>query len=118
MKKHFLLLNFLFSLVSVVCAQEITGKWQFNSITNIQGDTLIKVAKSDFMEIKSDGTFHYELKSKSNLIAKGTWENANNFLCYTYTTPTDTTRCYTIGINKNELILNEGNVNFSFIKAL
>jgi len=33
-----------------MCAQEITGKWQFNSITNIQGDTLIKVTESDFMD--------------------------------------------------------------------
>jgi hypothetical protein len=104
-------------VVSTLYAQEITGRWQFNSITNIQGDTLIKVSEGDFMEIKSDGTFHYELEAKNNLIANGTWENSNNFLCYTYILPTDTTRCYTTGIHKNELILNEGSINFSFIKA-
>lgn len=116
MKKYILLLNILFGMISTLYAQEITGVWQFNSITNVQGDTLIKVTESDFMEIKSDGTFHYELKAKNDLIANGTWKKSNNLLCYTYTLPTDTTRCYTTQINKNELILNEANINFSFFK--
>jgi len=116
MKKHLLLLFFLFSVVYTLPAQEIIGTWQFNSITNLHGDTLIKIAESDFMDIKSDGTFHYELEAKNNLIADGTWENSNKLLCFTYTLPTDTTRCYATQINGNELILNEDNINFSFIK--
>ena len=117
MKKHFLLLSFLLSVVSTLYAQKITGRWQFNSITNLQGDSLIKISKGDFMEIRSDGTFHYELEAKNNLIANGAWQNANNFLCFTYILPTDTTRCYITEINKNGLILNEDGVNYSFIKA-
>jgi len=116
MKKYLLLLNILFSMISTLYAQEITGVWQFNSITNNHGDTLIKVTESDFMEIKSDGTFHYELQAKESLIAEGIWEKSNNLLCYTYSLPIDTTRCYTTQINKNELILKEANINFSFIK--
>ena len=34
--------------------------------------------KNDFMEIKSDGTFHYELKAKNNLVAKGKWDRTDS----------------------------------------
>ena len=66
------------------------------------------------MEIKSEGTFHYELKAKNNLVAKGTWDRTDDLLCFNYTVPSDTARCYTIQINGTELTLID--VNFSFIK--
>ena len=116
MKRHLLLLIFLFSVVNTLPAQEFLGTWQFNAITSLQGDTLIKIAESDYMDINSDGTFHYELEAKNNLIAYGAWKSSNNLLCFTYNLPTDTTRCYATQINGNELILNEANINFSFIK--
>ena len=115
MRKHFLLLILIFYSIKVT-AQETSGLWQFNSITNNFGDTLFSVSEIDFMEIKSEGTFHYELKAKNNLVAKGTWDKTDDLLCFNYTVPTDTIRCYTIKINQNELTLNENDVNFSFIK--
>ena len=66
MRKHFLFLLLFFCTIKI-SAQEITGQWRFNTITNKIGDTLITVTDNDFMEIKSDGTFHYELKAKNNL---------------------------------------------------
>ena len=115
MRKHFLLILILFCTIKVT-AQEISGLWQFNAITNNFGDTLLSVSEDDFMEIKSEGTFHYELKAKSNLVAKGTWDTTNELLCFNYSIPSDTTRCYALKINGNELTLNENNVNFSFTK--
>jgi CNT family concentrative nucleoside transporter len=116
MRKHFLLLTFIFSIISTVFSQNITGIWSFNSITNLLGDTLVEITKNDFMEIKADGTFHYELTAKNDLIAEGTWAETNNKICYNYLTPKDTIRCYTSQFIGNTLILNEGNVNFSFSK--
>ena len=115
MRKHFLLILLLFCSIKVT-AQETSGLWQFNSITKNFGDTLLSVSEDDFMEIKSEGTFHYELKAKNNLVAKGTWDRTDDLLCFNYTVPSDTIRCYTIQINGNELTLNENDVNFSFIK--
>ncbi|MDG2164431.1 MAG: nucleoside transporter C-terminal domain-containing protein, partial [Flavobacteriales bacterium] len=115
MRKHFLLILILFCTIKVT-AQEISGLWQFNAITNNFGDTLLSVSEDDFMEIKSEGTFHYELKAKNNLVAKGTWDTTNELLCFNYSIPSDTTRCYALKINGNELTLNENNVNFSFTK--
>ena len=115
MKRHLLLLIFLFSVVNTLPAQEFLGTWQFNAITSLQGDTLIEIAESDYMDINSDGTFHYELEAKNKLIADGAWKSSNNLLCFTYSLPTDTIRCYATQVNGNELILNEANINFSFI---
>lgn len=111
-----LILIFLFSHIYTVHAQELSGKWNFNSITNKAGDTLIPIMAKDFMLINADETFHYELAAKNNLVAKGTWTLKNNELCYTYSLPGDTTRCYRTSLINNELILKEGNLNFSFIR--
>lgn len=114
--------QFILLLVISLCsfnsssAQNITGIWQFSSITNLQSDTLLMVSESDFMEIKSDGTFHYELEAKNNLIAEGSWHTNSNQLCFKYNLPTDTLRCYSFELNNNVLILNEANVNFAFVK--
>ena len=115
MRKHFLLILILFCTIKVT-AQEISGLWQFNAITNNFGDTLLAVSEDDFMEIKSEKTFHYELKAKNNLIAKGTWDRTDDLLCFNYSIPSDTTRCYALKINRNELTLNENDINFSFTK--
>ena len=70
MRKHFLFILLFFCTIKI-SAQEIIGQWRFHSITNKIGDTLTNVTENDFLEIKSDGTFHYELKAKNNLIAEG-----------------------------------------------
>lgn len=114
--------QFILLLVISLCsfnsssAQNVTGIWQFSSITNLQSDTLLLVSESDFMEIKADGTFHYELEAKNNLIAEGSWYTNSNQLCFKYNLPTDTLRCYSFEQNSNVLVLNEANVNFAFVK--
>lgn len=116
MRKLSLLLSLLFFVFSTIFAQDITGIWQFNSITNLQGDTIVDTTNSDFMEIKADGTFHYQLAAKNHLIAEGTWSQTGNKVCYKYQSPTDTTRCYSTQLNDNTLVLREGDTHFSFSK--
>ena len=116
MRKYFLFILLFFCTIKIT-AQDVTGVWQFNSITNTIGDTLITVSEDDFMSINSDGTFHYELKAKNNLVAKGTWNTTNELLCFNYNLPSDTTRCYALQLNENELTLKENNVHFSFNKS-
>lgn len=116
MRKYFLFILLFFCTIKIT-AQDITGVWQFNSIKNTLGDTLITVSNDDFMAIKSNGTFHYELKAKSNLVAKGTWNTTNELLCFNYNLPSDTIRCYALLLKENELTLKENNVHFSFKKS-
>lgn len=112
-----LLITFFFIALTLQCEGQITGTWQFNSITNSYGDTIINVQSKDFMEISQDGTFHYELKSQNNLVANGIWKLINDTICYTYKKPNDTTRYYLIDTNDSILTLSEGNKIFSFVKS-
>lgn len=115
MRKHLLVLFFIISTTHFY-AQEITGSWKFNSITNDSGDTLINISEVDVMNIQSDGVFKYGLKAKDSLFAEGTWTKTDNLLYFNYTLPKDTIRLYTIEINGNELTLNESDINYSFLK--
>jgi CNT family concentrative nucleoside transporter len=114
MKKHFLILSFFFSITLTTFAQEFTGIWDFNSITNTQGDTLLKTNKKDFFELNENHTFHYELAAKNNLIAKGHWTYNNNLLSLIYKQPSDTIRTYKVTQNNEILILNESGINYTF----
>ena len=68
------------------------------------------------MEIKSDGTFHYELKAKNNLIAKGKWDRTDDLFVLIIVFLQTQQDAIPLKINGNELTLNENDVNFSFIK--
>lgn len=68
------------------------------------------------MSIMPDATFYYRLTAKNNLIAKGTWRLNDSELCYTYSVPKDTTRCYTIALKGDELTLKENQVSFLFTR--
>lgn len=111
-----LIIVFLLTQFYDAPAQHICSMWSFNSITNKAGDTLISIIPEDYMQINEDGTFYYELAAKNNLVAKGTWTLQDKVLCYNYTLPTDTLRCYNINFTESELILKEGEVNFSFLR--
>ena len=116
MKKSFLILSFLFSITTISTAQNFVGDWNFNSIKNLQNENLLEIVVSDEMKISEDSTFAYTLASKNNLHAKGKWTVSNDLLCFNYTSPTDTLRCYKYSFTDSNLILTEGNVNFTFGK--
>ena len=116
LKRYLLLLTLL--ITSVSFAQNIEGKWLFESIRFEQdttGKNLKPITKGDFLLIDKDGSFSYEL-SKIELIATGNWKLAENTLSFKYTLPADTVRFYNITLTETSLVLNENDINFSFHK--
>lgn len=116
LKRYLLLLTLL--ITSVSFAQNIEGKWLFESIRFEQDTTtqdLKPIAEGDFLLVNSDGSFSYEL-SEIDLKAFGKWELSENTLSFKYTLPTDTIRFYKIILTETGLVLNENGVNFSFKK--
>ena len=118
MKKIILSFYLLFAF-NLIGAQNIEGKWLFESIRfkniDIQKD-LKPIAEGDFMLIEKDGAFKYELSSIP-LQAEGNWKLKEDILSFQYTSPNDTTRYYKISLSENTLVLNENGINFSFQKA-
>ena len=70
------LIFFLFILLSFhTSAENIEGKWKFDNIFHEKDKSkknIKPVSTDDFMIIKNDGTFSYELK-KANINASGRW---------------------------------------------
>ncbi len=92
-------------------------RWAFKDVSSTEGVSLLKVDTTDFFLLGEDNTFEYQLKAKNNLQAKGTWAVANDTLVMAYTAPTDTTRYYSlVELNDTLLVINEGEVNFSFAR--
>ena len=114
MRKHFIHTNILYA--HKVTAQETSGRGNLTPLQIILEILCCLFLENDFMEIKSDRTFYYELKAKNNLSATGNWFETEALLCFNYSSPSDTTRYYNFKINENELTLNEDGVNYSFIK--
>ena len=114
MKKFVLILIFLISITTNSTAQSFIGNWAFKSIENQQNISLVQIATSDEMKISEDQTFEYTLKAKNNLEANGTWELIKNKLCFKYTSPKDTLRCYFFTKTTEGLVLNEDSINYTF----
>lgn len=113
-----LALIFLFS--GLIYAQaDIQHRWRFHSVQNEKGEQLLPVDTADYFLVKKDSTFQYQLKAKNNLFAAGSYAVSGDTLTFQYTTPSDTTRHYTIKtLNDTFLVLNEGRVNFRFSRPL
>jgi len=119
MNRFLLFFSFLLFLFTTSFAQEHIDNWNFSSITNTDGKELISVSSEDYMHINSDGTFQYELAAKNNLLASGTWTFQDESLCFQYTAPKDTLRCYSISnLTGSSVTLKEGSVYFNFKKDI
>lgn len=115
--KPFLLLILLALFQAVQAQDKLIQQWNFKAVENLEGIALLPIDTADYFKINSDGTFIYELASKNNLLAKGTWVHQGDTLSYTYTLPNDTTRHYWVSeLNDSILTLNEGLINFKFKK--
>lgn len=91
--------------------------WSFKEISNKQGKSLLSITNADFLKIDTLGSFIYELKSKRNLQARGSWKMIKDTLVFSYSQPTDTVRKYVLTqVNDTSLIFEEGNVVFAFSK--
>ncbi len=117
MHRHLLIFLIGMFAFSAPAQEGLKFRWQFQSVQNQEGKNLLPIDSSDYFEIKEDGTFVYELKSKDNLFASGTWKIQNGTLVFDYEKPTDTVRYYSIKeLNDNILIINENDIDFSFFK--
>ena len=116
MRKVFLLIAF-FSITFSSFTQNITGIWNFKSIladSTQVGENLRNISEGDLMQINNDGSFHYEI-IKEDIIADGRWELAGSNLSLYYSTPKEILRTYKIKTDKKLLVLNENNINYTFI---
>lgn len=95
----------------------ISFRWNFESITNTQGDFIVPIQESDYFLLENDGSFIYELKAKRNLMARGSWMLNGQNLALSYSLPNDTTRNYRI-LNSNDTILafQENGITYTFKK--
>lgn len=112
MKKIITLLLCVFSFA--LFSQNIDKTWQFNSIENNTGTSLLDIDSNDFFTLK-DGKFSYFLTAKDSLKASGTYIHQNNLLIFNYNTPKDTVRYYNI-VTQNDsiLTLSEKDVLYKF----
>ena len=116
--KHYILCTLLL-ISSISLGQNINEKWMFESIrlaNESNKENLKPIAEGDYMLLREDGTFIYEL-STIPLLAEGDWELNNNELIFTYKIPKDTIRTYNISLTRSTLLLEENGMQFAFIAA-
>lgn len=117
--KRLFLICFFAIITFFSFSQNIQGNWRFDYIlpdTIETGENQKPIAPEDEMQIKADGTFHYEIAA-ANLIADGEWELVDNLLFFHYVLPREMTRSYHIVTDKNTLVLNENGINYAFVKV-
>jgi CNT family concentrative nucleoside transporter len=115
--RYFLLLSalvFHFTSFSQSTARSISGKYNFLSITNNQGDTLFAISPKDTFVLNENETFSYFLTAKNKLTAHGKWQLENDLLILNYTSPTDTVRYYTVIESGQILRFTESGITYAF----
>lgn len=97
--------------------ENLTGRWQFHLIADTNGQSLLPITATDFLELRANGTFAYELQSKNNLQAAGQYQRAGNRLDFRYSVPRDTLRSYHIRVLNDTLLrFREGAVDYQFVR--
>lgn len=95
----------------------IEGNYQFHSITNLVGEPLLAVEPQDSFSLYQDNNFAYSLLAKDSLEAAGTFSYNDYVLALNYSSPTDTTRYYSVvTLNDTLLTIRENQILFSFTK--
>ena len=113
MLKKLSILLFIFSFNSIF-SQSIVGDWFFQNIQDSNGNELFEVKKTDLLSI-TEKDFKYNLETKNNLQAEGSYSISNNKLSFNYNTPSDTLRTYDITLlSENELEFTENGVSYKF----
>jgi CNT family concentrative nucleoside transporter len=113
--RKLLLLILLLLLQQFTFGQSFEREWQFESIENEEGESLLDInSDSDFINF-SNGSFHYELEAKNNLVASGNYLYQNDLLVFFYNKPKDTIRNYRIiELTDSTLVFTENQVDYKF----
>ncbi len=117
--KRLFLICFFAIIAFFSFSQNIEGNWRFDYIlpdTIETGENLKPIAAEDEMQIKGDGSFHYEIAA-ANLIADGKWKITEKTLSFHYVLPKEMIRTYQITTDENTLVLNENGINYAFVKV-
>ena len=117
--QKYLLVGVLVLVQFLSFGQNLEKKWQFSSIENAEGESLISInPENDFLTLR-DGTFSYELEAKENLKASGDYMFQNKLMIFYYNQPTDTIRRYKISeLTDSTLIFTENGSNYKFISSI
>ena len=117
--QKYLLVGVLVLVQFISFGQNLEKKWQFSSIENTEGESLISInPENDFLTLR-DGTFSYELEAKENLKASGDYMFQNKLMIFYYNQPTDTIRRYKISeLTDSTLIFTENGSNYKFISSI
>ena len=117
--QNYLLVGVLVLVQFLSFGQNLEKKWQFSSIENAEGESLISInPENDFLTLR-DGTFSYELEAKENLKASGDYMFQNKLMIFYYNQPTDTIRRYKISeLTDSTLIFTENGSSYKFISSI
>ncbi len=100
--------------VSSVLAQNLEKTWQFESITDVNGNSLFEITDTDTLSFNK-GKFHYSLDAKNGLRASGDYTHQNNVLVLYYSQPNDTIRHYRIKtFTDSTLVFQENHVLYNY----
>jgi len=117
--QKYLLVGVLVLVQFLSFGQNLEKKWQFSSIENAEGESLISINPENDFLILRDGTFSYELEAKENLKASGDYMFQNKLMIFYYNQPTDTIRRYKISeLTDSTLIFTENGSNYKFISSI
>jgi len=117
--QKYLLVGVLVLVQFISFGQNLEKKWQFSSIENTEGESLISINPENDFLILRDGTFSYELEAKENLKASGDYMFQNKLMIFYYNQPTDTIRRYKISeLTDSTLIFTENGSNYKFISSI
>ena len=117
--QKYLLVGVLVLVQFLSFGQDLEKKWQFSSIEDAEGESIISInSEKDFLILR-DGTFSYELEAKENLKASGDYMFQNKLLIFYYNQPTDTIRRYKISeLTDSTLIFTENGSNYKFRSSI
>ena len=117
--QKYLLVGVLVLVQFLSIGQDLEKKWQFSSIEDAEGESIISInSENDFLTLR-DGTFSYELEAKENLKASGDYMFQNKLLVFYYNQPTDTIRRYKISeLTDSTLIFTENGSNYKFRSSI
>ncbi|EGV43480.1 Na+ dependent nucleoside transporter [Bizionia argentinensis JUB59] len=118
MKKLFLAFTAILFSINGLFAQDISKKWEFESVKNNVGESAITVEPyTDILDLKN-GEFNFSLKDNDTISAAGDYMYQNNLLVFFYSKPTETLKRYKITeLTDSTLVFTEKEKIFSFKAA-
>ncbi|MGY0393441.1 nucleoside transporter C-terminal domain-containing protein [Bizionia sp. KMM 8389] len=116
MKQLILALTALLFSINALFAQDISKKWQIETVKNKVGETVFSVDPyTDVLELKN-GEFHFSFKDNDSINASGDYMHQNNLLVFFYTKPVDTLKRYKITeLTDSTLVFTEKDKIYRFI---